>query len=149
VSFQARALGVGLGVVASDQASKAAITSSLNLGQSERLPLGFHLVRTENSGVAFGFLGGGGALVVVLTVAVLIAVLVWLWRQPGRPGLWLAAGLLAGGAVGNLIDRARLGAVTDFIDPPLWPAFNVADVAITLGVAVLVLVTLAPPAESQ
>ena len=149
MSLRARALGVGLGVVALDQVSKAAITSSLTLGQSDRLPLGFHLVRTENSGVAFGFLGGGGALVVVLTVAVLLAVLVWVWRQPGRPGLWLAAGLLAGGAVGNLIDRARLGAVTDFIDPPAWPAFNLADVAITVGVAVLVLVTLAPSAESQ
>jgi signal peptidase II len=148
VSLRARGLVVALVVIALDQASKAAITSSMRVGESDPLPLGFHLVRSENRGVAFGFLGGGGALVVALTVAVLIAVLVWLWRQPGRPGLWLAAGLLAGGAVGNLIDRARLGAVTDFIDLPLWPAFNFADIAITLGVVVLVLVTLAAPAES-
>jgi len=148
VRLWARSLGVGLVVVGLDQASKAAVTSSLRLGQSNHLPLGFHLVRTQNKGVAFGFLGGGGSVVVVLTVAVLAAVIVWLWRQPARPGLWLAAGLLAGGAVGNLIDRARLGAVTDFIDPPLWPAFNVADMAITVGVLVLVLVTLAQPAEN-
>ncbi len=104
-------------------------------------------MRTENSGVAFGFLGGGGALVVALTLVVLAAVLTWFWRQPDRAGLWLAAGLLAGGAVGNLIDRARMGAVTDFIDPPWWPAFNLADVAITRGGGVLILVSLAPGAE--
>jgi signal peptidase II len=144
VSLRLRGLAVALVVIVADQASKAAVTSSLHLGARRDLPLGFNLVRTENRGVAFGFLGGGGALVVVITVAVLLAVLTWLWRQPGRPGLWLAAGLLAGGALGNLIDRARLGGVTDFIDPPAWPAFNVADVAITLGVAVLILVTLAP-----
>ncbi len=148
MSLRVRGLLVALVVMGLDQASKAAVTSSLRLGQSERLPLGFHLVRTENRGVAFGFLGGGGALVATLTVVVLIAVLVWLWRQPERPGLWLAAGMLAGGAVGNLIDRARLGAVTDFIDPPAWPAFNMADVAITLGVVVLVTVSLAPASES-
>ena len=81
---------------------------------------------------------------VIVTIAALGLVLAWFWRNPGRPGLWLAAGLIAGGALGNMIDRVRIGAVTDFLDPPLWPAFNVADVAITAGAAILVLVTLAP-----
>ena len=64
--------------------------------------------------------------------------------DPLRPELWLGVGLLVGGAIGNLIDRLRLDAVTDFLDPPLWPAFNVADVSITLGVIVVALAALAP-----
>ena len=66
----------------------------------------------------------------------------WFALDPARPGLWLAVGLLAGGALGNLADRVRADAVTDFIDPPLWPTFNLADVAITLGALALVLVSL-------
>jgi signal peptidase II len=69
---------------------------------------------------------------------------VWFALDPGRPGLWLAVGLLTGGALGNLADRVRIDAVTDFIDPPLWPAFNVADIAITFGALGLVLASLAP-----
>ena len=64
--------------------------------------------------------------------------------RPEPPGLWLAVGLLAGGALGNLIDRVRTDAVTDFIDPPLWPTFNLADVAITLGALGLILVSMSP-----
>jgi signal peptidase II len=125
-----------------DQAAKAAVSGSLALGRSSDLPLGFAIVHTENRGVAFGFLGGGGAPVVVATVVALALVLGWFWRDPLRPGLWLATGLIAGGALGNLIDRVRIGAVTDFVDPPLWPAFNLADVGITVGAAILVLVSL-------
>jgi signal peptidase II len=144
VSARQRALAVCLAVAALDQASKAAVSASLHLGKSADLPLGFQLTHTENRGVAFGFLGGGGAPVVVVTLVALGLVLGWFWRNPARPGLWLATGLIAGGALGNMIDRARIGAVTDFLDPPLWPAFNVADVGITAGAAILVLVTLAP-----
>ena len=63
-------------------------------------------------------------------------------RHRRVPWLWLGVGLLAGGAIGNLVDRIRDGAVTDFIDPPLWPAFNLADVAITAGVVVIALTAL-------
>ena len=59
-------------------------------------------------------------------------------RNPARPGMWLATGLLAGGAIGNLTDRVRADAVTDFVDLPPWPPFNLADVAITAGVLLLV-----------
>ena len=62
----------------------------------------------------------------------------WFATDPTGRGLWLPIGLLAGGAIGNLIDRIRDGAVTDFIDPPRWPAFNVADIAITLGVVLVI-----------
>ena len=131
-------------VVAADQASKAAIVANLGPGQVSSLPLGFQLARVANHGVAFGFLGGGGAVVVVVTIAALAFVLAWFALDPRRPWLWLAVGLIAGGALGNLADRARTGAVIDFIDPPLWPAFNVADVAITLGALALVAIVIAP-----
>jgi signal peptidase II len=63
--------------------------------------------------------------------------------------LWLGVGLLAGGALGNLVDRLSDGGVTDFIDPPLWPAFNVADIAITAGVVVIALTALRAPPEPK
>jgi signal peptidase II len=131
-------------VVAADQASKAALRAGLAPGHAVDLPFGFQLARVANHGVAFGFLGGGGVLVVAITIAALAFVLAWFARDPLRPWLWLAVGLIAGGALGNLVDRVRDGAVTDFIDPPLWPAFNVADVAITVGAVSLVVIALRP-----
>jgi signal peptidase II len=79
-----------------------------------------------------------------VTVAALAALIAWFASDPARPAMWLAAGLLTGGALGNLADRLRDGAVTDFIDPPSWPAFNVADIAITLGVVVLLMSYMSP-----
>jgi signal peptidase II len=131
-------------VVVVDQAVKAAVRAGLEPHDVIDLPLGFQLTRVANHGVAFGFLGGGGAPVVLITVAALAFVVAWFARDPVRPGLWLAVGLIAGGALGNLADRARDGAVSDFLDPPLWPAFNLADVAITVGAIALVLIALAP-----
>ena len=72
-------------------------------------------------------------------------VLVWFLRDPTRPWSWLAIGLLAGGAIGNLIDRVFRDAVVDYIDLPAWPSFNVADIAITLGAVILVLAAFAEP----
>jgi signal peptidase II len=129
-------------VVLADQCVKGVVSSALDPGEHVHLLFGFQIVRVSNPGVAFGALGGGGALVLAVTLAALAAVLVWFTLDPARPWLWLGVGLLAGGALGNLADRARAGAVLDFIDPPAWPAFNVADVAITLGAVVLVLATM-------
>jgi signal peptidase II len=137
-----RALLLCVGVIALDQVAKAIVRGSLVPGERVDLVLGFHLTRITNKGLAFGTLGGGGPLVLVVTIAALTLVLAWFARDPTRPWLWLGAGLLAGGAVGNLIDRVRLDAVTDFLDPPLWPAFNLADIAITVGALVLILVSL-------
>lgn len=136
-----RALAVCGAVVLIDQLSKAIVVSSLSVGQSEALGLGFRLSNTPNTGLAFGIGSGHGAVLAVTIVALALVVL-WFALDPVRPGLWLAVGLLAGGALGNLADRVRTDAVTDFIDPPLWPTFNLADVAITLGAVVLVLVSL-------
>ena len=136
-------------VVVADQAAKAAVVAGLGSHQTADLPLGFQLARVSNHGVAFGFLGGGGALVVAVTVAALVFVCAWFARDPLRPWLWLAVGLIAGGAFGNLADRVRDGAVTDFLDPPVWPAFNLADVAITVGAVALVLIALESEREPE
>ena len=136
-----RALAVCGAVVLVDQVTKAIVVSSLAVGQRRSLVLGFDLTNTANRGLAFGIGHGQGFLLAVAIVA-LALVLVRFATDPGRPDLWLAVGLLAGGALGNLADRVRADAVTDFIDPPLWPAFNLADVAITLGALGLVLVSL-------
>jgi signal peptidase II len=127
-------------VVLVDQVTKAIVVSSLAVGQRESLVLGVDLTNTANRGLAFG-IGEGQDFVLVVTIVALALVLAWFAVDPRRPGLWLSVGLLAGGALGNLADRVRADAVTDFIDLPLWPAFNLADVAITLGALGLVLST--------
>ncbi|MBA2514961.1 MAG: signal peptidase II, partial [Solirubrobacterales bacterium] len=93
-----------------------------------------------NTGVAFSLFQDGGAVLIVFTIVAMMAVVVFFLSRPDRPGAWLPTGLLLGGAAGNLIDRVRDGGVTDFIDLPRWPAFNVADMAITVGVVVLLFV---------
>ena len=133
------ALAVCGAVVLVDQATKEVAIAELAGRAPVELPLGFELDYLTNSGIAFGLLDQGEGLVIAITVVALGLLCGWFARDPARPGLWPAVGLLAGGALGNLADRLRDGAVTDFIDPPSWPAFNVADVAITLGVALLVL----------
>ena len=119
--------------VAADQAAKALVRSTIDRSDAVDLILGIHLVNVRNSGIAFGMFSGGGILLVIFALAALAALLVFFHRHRDRPLVWLPTGLLIGGAAGNLIDRTREGAVTDFIDLPLWPAFNVADMAITSG----------------
>jgi signal peptidase II len=144
-----RALAVSAVVVAADQGAKAIVRGALAPGGHADLPLGFAIARTTNRGLAFGALADGRALVIAVTLAALALVVAWFVRNPARPWMWLGTGLLIGGALGNLADRVRVDAVTDFIDPPLWPAFNVADVAITAGAIVLVLISLAAPAADR
>ena len=129
--------GVCALVVAADQIVKAIVEAQLVIGQHVDVigPLGLTL--SHNAGVAFGLAGGGGDALILVTIAALAIVGVLFAREPTRPGLWLAAGLLAGGALGNLADRIRVGAVTDYIDIGSWPNFNLADVAITVGVVLL------------
>jgi signal peptidase II len=125
-------------VVAADQAAKAAIEAHLVPGQYEKVLGPLELTLSHNNGVAFGLAGGAGVKL-ILTTAVALAVIGYLFaRNPQRPGMWLAVGLVAGGAIGNLADRIRHDAVTDFIAVGSWPPFNLADVSITLGVLLLV-----------
>jgi signal peptidase II len=136
----ARAAAVLVAVVVVDQASKGVVTDNIAPGESNSVFFGVDLVNVRNRGVAFGFFSGGGAPVVALTAAALGLLVVYFALHSRRPLVWLPTGLLLGGAVGNLIDRARFDAVRDWIDPPLWPAFNLADASITIGVLALLYV---------
>ena len=142
-----RTLAVAAAVVAVDQLSKAIVRASV--GRNERIDVipGLDLVDTRNTGVAFGFFSGGGALVAVVAGLALVALLAFFATHADRPLVWLPTGLLIGGAAGNLIDRAAEGSVTDFLDPAWWPAFNLADAAITIGVLTLLYVVEGPPSR--
>lgn len=142
-----RAALVALAVLAADQATKALVRSELARGERLDLILGIDLVNARNRGIAFGLFSDGGAIVVVLALGALLALLVFFATHLDRRLVWLPTGLLIAGAAGNLLDRAREGAVTDFIDLPLWPAFNVADIAITTGVLTLLYVLEGPPSR--
>jgi signal peptidase II len=135
-----RALALAALVVVLDQVTKAIAADALGPGESVDLVLGFELVDVRNTGIAFGLLTDGQTLVIVVTAAALALILGYFALNPSRPGLWIAVGILVGGAVGNLADRLRADEVIDFIDPPLWPAFNVADIAIVAGIAFVVLI---------
>ena len=133
----ARALAAAGVVVALDQATKQAILDSLRRGESENVFLGIDLTNTRNTGVAFGALEGAGLAVAILIGAALVLLGAYFLLHAGMAWLWLPVGMLFGGALGNLADRARDGAVIDFLDPVFWPAFNLADAAIVVGVLAL------------
>ena len=127
-------------VVAIDQLVKALVMVSLERGEERDLVAGVKLVNTRNTGVAFGQLQGGGIVVAILIGVAVVALLAYVARNAQKRWIWLPAGLLLGGAAGNVIDRIREGAVVDFLKLPHWPAFNVADAAITIGVLALLVV---------
>jgi signal peptidase II len=131
---------IALLIVIIDQLTKVWIRSNLALGQS-LLEVGFfRLTRVHNTGAAFGLFPGQLfplTVVALVGIAVILAYAIFIYRH--SPFLnnkldKLALGLILGGIVGNLIDRLRLGYVTDFINFNLWPAFNIADSAVTIGV---------------
>lgn len=126
-------------VVALDQGAKALVESNLSPGEDVDVFGPVELTLSHNSGIAFGFASGGGALLVALTVLALVAIGFVFSRDPTRRGMWVAVGLLAGGALGNLVDRVRTDVVTDYIQVGSWPAFNLADVAVTAGVLLFAL----------
>ena len=151
-----KVLALGGGVIVLDQITKAVVLSHLAPGTHVDVVDGFvTLTLVMNPGLAFGLLGGVPAgwrwVVAVLSVAALIVLArVALRVLPEGGGLdQVAIGLIFGGAIGNLIDRLRFGAVVDFVDLHVrgyhWPAFNVADSAITVGVILLALRLLLRP----
>jgi lipoprotein signal peptidase len=129
-------------VFLADQAAKAAIEDHLVIGEEVDVlgPLGLTL--SHNRGVAFGLAGGAGTGLVLVTLGALAVIGYLFSRKPERPGMWVAVGLVGGGALGNLADRIRADAVTDYLDVGSWPPFNLADAAITCGVVLLVLLYL-------
>ena len=132
-------------VVVLDQAAKALVEAQLVPGERVEVVGPVELTLSHNSGIAFGLASGGGTRLVLLTALALGVVAYVFARDSSRPGLWVAAGLLAGGALGNLADRVRADAVTDYVSIGSWPAFNLADVAVTAGVLLLALSYLREP----
>jgi signal peptidase II len=132
-----RAAIVLVTVVGLDQLTKHTVATSIAPGEQQKFLPGIQLVHVRNTGVAFGLFSSGGVLVLTLTLVALGLLLAYFLVRPSRPWLWLPTGMLIGGAVGNLIDRAVSGSVIDFIKLPDWPAFNVADMSITFGVLAL------------
>lgn len=138
MSAVVRAAATAAAVVAVDQASKALVRAHVRMGSEDGILPGVQLVNSRNKGVAFNLLEGKPGVVTAITAAVVVGLLVFFWINRAKPLLWLPVGLLFGGAVGNVIDRVtRDDGVTDFIKLPAWPAFNVADMAITFGVLAL------------
>ena len=136
----ARAAAVtGLTVLA-DQATKAIAVASLERGEEVNVFLGLDVTYVRNEGVAFGALSDGGPLLVIAIAIALGGLVTYFLLNTEVRLLWLPVGLILGGAMGNLADRARDGAVIDFIDPIAWPAFNLADAAIVVGVLALLYV---------
>jgi signal peptidase II len=148
-----RWLILSLLVVAADQATKLWVLAALQPREVIPVVPAFNLTLVFNEGAAFSFLAGAGGwqrwFFVGVAVAVLTVLIVWLWRLKPEERLTAAGlSLVAGGAVGNLIDRLAYGRVVDFLDfywrAWHWPAFNVADSAITVGVGLLLLEAFLP-----
>ena len=126
--------------VAADQLTKFVVASALTIDSGISIvgPLSIHHVR--NSGIAFGLFSSRTSAVILLTTFAVGAMVVFFARSAQRhPFLPVALGLVLGGSLSNLVDRIRLGYVTDFIDFRWWPAFNLADSFIVVGVALLFL----------
>ena len=129
---------VAAAAVLGDQATKHVVMSQLRLDESVRVVGPFTIHRVQNSGIAFGLFSSATAIVMVATALAVCWMLVFFARSGSRhPVLPAALGLLIGGSISNLVDRVRLGHVTDFLDVGWWPAFNLADSFIVIGVAVL------------
>jgi len=144
-----RAVIVMISVLALDQLSKHLVSSSIVRGEEVKVLPGIQLVDTRNHGVAFGLAAGSQVAVTVLVGLALVALLAYFLTHASRPLIWLPTGLLLGGALGNLLDRIRDGSVVDFIKLPLgWPPFNLADTAIVIGAALLLLVIETPRSKA-
>jgi signal peptidase II len=149
VSVAERSLGAGLwqwgglatvalAAVLADQVTKRVVTHTLALDEAEHVIGPFSIHHVQNSGIAFGLFSSATAGVTIVTSIAIIWMLAFFARSGSRhPVLPAALGLLIGGSVSNLLDRIRLGHVTDFIDFRYWPAFNLADSFIVIGVAIL------------
>jgi len=133
--------GAAAAVIALDQTTKAVVRASLERGESwPDWNLPFHVSYVTNTGAAFGILQDQAVFLVVMALVGLAAIYLYYRNPPFDHWLSAAAiGMMLGGATGNLIDRVRLGRVTDFIDFDHYPAFNVADSAITVGVATIII----------
>jgi signal peptidase II len=151
ISFAERRLGatrrqwlelaaVALAALGADQLTKSLVTSRLELNEEVHVAGPFSIHHVQNSGIAFGFFASATSLVILLTAVAVVWMLYFFARSGSRHAvLPVALGLVIGGSVSNLLDRVRLGHVTDFLDFTYWPAFNLADSFIVVGVFTLLL----------
>jgi signal peptidase II len=149
VSFAERSLAAGLAqwlalaaiafaAVAADQLTKYIVTSRLALDDGVHVVGPFWIHHVRNSGIAFGLFSSATAVVILATGIAVTWMIVFFARSGARhPVLPVALGLVIGGSLSNLLDRVRIGYVTDFLDFRYWPAFNLADSFIVIGVLVL------------
>jgi signal peptidase II len=134
---------VGLGAIAiaavgADQLTKQVVARTLALGEETHSAGPFSIHHVQNSGIAFGLFARSTTWVIVLTAIAVGWMLLFFARSGQRhPVLPIALGFVLGGSLANLLDRVRLGHVTDFLDLRRWPAFNLADTFIVVGVAIL------------
>ena len=129
---------VVLAAIAADQVTKLIVSSQLQFDESLHVLGPFSIHHVQNSGIAFGLFASATAVVTALTAVAVAWMLFYFARSGARhPVLPVALGLLIGGSTSNLIDRIRLGHVTDFLDLRYWPAFNLADSFIVIGVSIL------------
>jgi len=149
-SLAASASGwLGLSLIAcvavlADQLTKQVVASQLALDEEVHIVGPFSIHHVQNSGIAFGLFSQATAVVIVLTTLAVGWMLIFFARSGARhPVLPAALGLLIGGSISNLVDRVRLGHVTDFLDLRYWPAFNVADSCIVVGVGILLVALVA------
>ncbi len=128
--------GLALGL---DQLTKWLVTSNMTRSQSIPEEGFFRITYVWNTGSAFGLFTGHGEILTVVSVAA-VALLLFFYRHAGQESLIvrMAIGLQLGGALGNIVDRFRLGHVTDFIDVGPWPIFNIADSSIVVGISIMV-----------
>lgn len=126
-------------VVAVDQLSKYLVKANMIMGQSIPEEGFFRITYTTNTGGVFGIFTNQTFLITVTAIIGVVAILIYSrYPQANRVPIRIALGMLLGGAVGNLIDRIRLGAVVDFIDVGAWPVFNLADSAVVVGIIVII-----------
>jgi len=140
---------VALAGIAADQLTKSIVTSRLDLNDQVHVVGPFSIHHVTNSGIAFGLFASATSIVILLTGLAVAWMLYFFARSGSRhPVLPVALGLVIGGSVSNLTDRVRLGHVTDFLDFKYWPAFNLADTFIVVGVAALLLALVASDRQS-
>lgn len=147
-------------VVILDQVSKVLIANNLYQNQSIELIPGFlNIVYVRNPGAAFGILKDANPLIRILSLIIVafiaLVIIYYLYMRVTDGNLWekFGLGLIMGGTIGNLVDRIRMGEVVDFIDIYIksyhWPAFNVADTAITSGVVLMLITSIFQTHSSQ
>jgi signal peptidase II len=140
---------VALAAVGADQLTKAIVTSRLDLNDEVHVVGPFSIHHVTNSGIAFGLFASATSIVILLTGLAVAWMLYFFARSGSRhPVLPVALGLVIGGSISNLVDRVRLGHVTDFLDFKYWPAFNLADTFIVVGVSALLLALVASDRKS-